>query len=63
MSACKKCGYDEELETCQFCGFLGPQAHVLGNFGGVLKTLCCQVNPKRPPKVLPKDREEVNSNG
>lgn len=63
MSACKKCGYDEDLETCEFCGFLGPQAHVLGNFGGELKTICCQKNPTKERKRLARVAARVSGGG
>jgi hypothetical protein len=60
MAACTKCGYDEDLDRCEFCGGI-EHTGILGNYGGVLKTICCQVNPSRPPKVLPKDRKEVKA--
>ncbi len=48
MTACKKCGHDEDKNKCPYCG--APNSQTLGNYGGKLLTICCRKDPTKTTK-------------
>jgi hypothetical protein len=62
MAACRKCGYDEDDDRCEFCGSV-ENTGILGNYGGELQTICCRKNPTKERRRLNRlAAKEENSN-
>jgi hypothetical protein len=61
MAECKKCGYNEDDDRCEFCGGI-EHTGTLGNYGGELQTMCCRKNPTKERRRLARlaAKEETN---